>query len=317
MRLITLISWVLLCGIVSITAGNALAQSPRTPGRIVVAKVRGSATATNLATQAPVALTEGAVIAQNYRVTTGAGSSVILLLSNGATINLGSESTLSIDEFLQDPFAESVAAAELEEEPSTSVTKLSLARGELVGNVKKIKTEEGSSFTVHTPVGAAGIRGTIFRIVFRPAASGQAFFSLSTAEGQVLFEAPLTQQQVSVPGGQEVVVTFNVEVDVQSAAVTVTEPPSVISTRDIPAATQAAIAAAAQQIIEATRAVIIRASGQAGTDPAPSEGEPGGPTEQDPPPPQEQPGTELQRQLSRALPPVTTPRPNTTPGDGR
>jgi hypothetical protein len=324
MRLITLISWVLLCGIVSVTAGNALAQSTRTPGQIVVAKVRGSVTATNLSTRTPAELKDGAIISQNYVVTTGAGSSVILLLSNGATINLGAESTLSIDEFLQDPFAENMAAADLEEEPTTSVTKLSLSRGELVGNVKKIKADQGSSFTVNTPVGAAGIRGTIFRIVFRPTASGQAFFALSTAEGRVLFEAPVTQQQVNVPGGQEVVVTFNVDVDPQTAAVTVTEPPSVISTQNIPAATQAAIATAAQQIIEATRSVIIQATEPAGADQGPNEEEPGEPTTQDQPPSQEeqppsqeQPETQQQRPLSRELPPATTPQSNTTPGDGR
>jgi hypothetical protein len=325
MRLISLLSWVLLCGLVSVTAGNALAQSTRTPGQIVVAKVRGSVTATSLSAQAAMELTNGTVIGQNTVVTTRADSSVILLLSNGATINLGPESTLSIDEFLQDPFAESVAAADLEEEPSTSVTKLSLSRGELVGNVKKIRADQGSSFTVNTPVGAAGIRGTIFRIIFRPSANGQAFFSLSTAEGRVLFEAPVTQQQVNVPGGQEVVVTFNVEIDPQTAAVTVTEPPSVISTQAIPAVTQAAIATAAQQIIEATRDAIIRASEPPQTESPPqeSDGDGSGEGEQPPsqqqqsePPPAEQ-ETFQQRQLSRDLPPATTPRFNTTPGDGR
>lgn len=271
MRFLKLISWVLLCGILSVAAQTAVAESARTPGHIVAAKVRGSVIATNLADQTPIDLKDGSIISQNYVVTTGAGSGVILLLSNGATLNLGPESTLSIDEFLQDPFAEEIALADLKEEPTTSVTKLHLSRGELVGNVKKIKAEEGSSFTVNTPVGAAGIRGTTFRIVFRPDASGRVFFTLSTAEGRVVFEAPATQEQVSVPTGQEVVVTVDVAVDAATGAVTITAPPAVAATTDIPPATQAAIAAASQQIVEASAAAIISTTQQAEADRAAAE----------------------------------------------
>src|SRR5690606_15609751 len=136
----------------------------------------------------------------------GAGASVVLVFSNGASLNVGAESTLSIDEFLQDPFAEEVSVAELTEEPTSSTTRVRLTRGELVGNVKTLKHEQGSSFIVNTPVGAAGIRGTTFRIVFRPDASGRVFFTLSTAEGNVLFEAPAVEG-VNVETGKEVVVT--------------------------------------------------------------------------------------------------------------
>ena len=56
----------------------------------------------------------------------------------------------------------------MKQEPGTSVTKLNLTRGELVGRVVHLNVDKGSEFTVRTPVGAAGIRGTIFRIIFRP-----------------------------------------------------------------------------------------------------------------------------------------------------
>lgn len=271
MRFAKPISWLLLCGLMTLLAPGALAEQARTPGHIRAVKVQGTAYATNLGTQVQVPLTEGMVIGQQYVVTTGADSSAILLFSNGSTVNLGADSTLSIDEFLQDPFDQALVPTELEAEPTSSVTKISLTRGELVGNVKKINRAAGSSFTVNTPVGAAGIRGTTFRIVFRPDATGKAFFTLSTAEGQVLLEAPVSQQQVDVPTGQEVVVTVDVAVDTTTGTVTVTAPPTTMATTEISPASQAAIATAAQQIVEATAAVIISSTQQAEADKAAQE----------------------------------------------
>ena len=110
----------------------------------------------------------------------------MLVFSNGSTVNLAQDSHLAIDQFLQDPFGQEIKVADLKGEPSTSHTKLNLTYGELVGNVKKLKGD--SSFLVQTPVGAAGIRGTTFMITYRPSGTGQAFFSLSTASGDIIFQ---------------------------------------------------------------------------------------------------------------------------------
>lgn len=147
-------------------------------------------------------------VPQAAKIVTGKDSSIVLVFSNGATTQLGSDTELVIEEFLQDPFAKIVRIAELVEEPSRSRTRLALNRGELVGNVKKLKHAEGSSYTIVTPVGAAGIRGTTFRIVFRPVAVGQAFgaipqpveFSLTTLEGDVRFQ-PVAPNAVAGGGG--------------------------------------------------------------------------------------------------------------------
>lgn len=270
MRMFKLLSWVLLAGMVGLFVASGRAQSgagpARSPGHIVAVRVTGTVTATNLSTRVQSKLETNSIISQGYVVNTGPASSAILLLSNGASLNLGADSTLSIDEFLQDPLEQEVALSELTEEPTTSVTRLNLSRGELVGNVKKIHEDRGSSFTVNTPVGAAGIRGTTFRIVFRPSATGQAFFTLSTADGRVLFEAPISQQRVNVPTGQEVVVMVDVQVDASTGRVVVTAPPTLAGTRDIPPTTQAAIAVAAQQIIEAASSAIISSTQQAQAD---------------------------------------------------
>lgn len=275
MRLIQLFSWLLLCGSLAFVM-PAQAQTSSGPGRvagrIVAAKVTGTVTATNAGDNSQRTLATGDAVTQQTVITTGAGSSVILIFSNGASLNLGAETTLSIDEFLQDPFATDINVSDLKAEPTSSTTRLSLSRGELVGNVKKLNQDAGSSFTVNTPVGAAGIRGTTFRIVFRPDSSGKVFFTLSTAEGQVLFKAPAAEG-VSVDTGKEVVVNVDVTIDTATGTVTVTSPIEVQAPRDMPAETQASIAVTAQEIVEAQAALVIKSV----TDPVSST--PAGPPE--------------------------------------
>ncbi len=289
------LSWMRLCGLAALlTATAATAQVPqgRVAGRIVAAKVKGTVTAVNTADHSQRELKDNDAIAQNYVVTTAQNSSVILVFSNGATINLAPDSTLAIEQFLQDPFSTSYSMATATDEPSTSVTQLALVRGELVGNVKHLRKDgpNGSSFTVNTPVGAAGIRGTTFRIVFRPDSSGKAFFSLSTAEGEVILTGT-TAVTTPVPTGQEVVVTVEVTVDAKTGVVTVTAAPTVV-TQDIPPVTQAAIAVAAQEIVTSNAAVIFTSVSTNTNTPAP-------PPAPEPPP----------------APPA--PPDNTTPGDGK
>ena len=178
----------------------------------------------------------GDMISESDTVTTGKGASVILAFQNGSTVKLGADSRLAIDEFKIDPFAEQVKVSELKNEPSSSKTALNLAYGEMVGDVKKLN--KSSSYSIKTPVGAAGIRGTIYRIVFKPSADGKAFFTITTAEGRVVMTG-VTDQEIPVDAGKEVVV----EVDVQNGTVT----PKVV-TQDIPADTATQIAGAAQEI---------------------------------------------------------------------
>lgn len=268
---------------------SAQAQTGRVAGRIVAAKVKGTVTATNTVDNSKHELKDNDAITEKYVVTTAQNSSVILVFSNGSTINLAQDSTLSIEEFLQDPFSTSYSMATATAEPSTSTTKLTLARGELVGNVKHLNKDQGSSFTVNTPVGAAGIRGTTFRIVFRPDSSGKAFFTLSTAEGEVILTGA-APGGTAVPTGKEVVVEVEVTVDAATGTVTVTAPPTVV-TQDIPAATQAAIQTAAQEIVTANQEVIFTSATTSNSTPPPAPPEP--------------------------PPPAPKPQDTTTPGDGK
>ena len=167
------------------------------PGVVLVAKVEGRAEMTVNGQTSALAVDQQ--IPQAAKVVTYTDASVVLVFSNGATTRLGADTELILEEFLQDPFGATVKVSELQDEPSASVTSLRLNRGELVGEVKKLKYGQGSSFTVNTPVGAAGIRGTTFRIVFRPSGTGQAFFSLTTATGNVVFQQGQQGQTGAAP----------------------------------------------------------------------------------------------------------------------
>jgi hypothetical protein len=228
-------------------------------GAIKAVRLSGEVSKISTSSTAPVALSEGAALVETDTVTTGAASSVVLVFANGASVKLGANSRLAIEEFKMDPLAEEIAVANLEREPNVSKTRLNLAYGDMVGNVKKLNKDAGSEFNIKTPVGAAGIRGTTFRIVMRFEASGQVTFTLSTSEGTVAFTGTVqiagtgattqdgTAQEVAVSDGQEVTAvatvnpTTNQITDVQ-----------VSSTQTIsPAATEAITAAVTQAIQQA------------------------------------------------------------------
>jgi hypothetical protein len=261
--------WLLLFALAAFVSRSALAQAPSAPemppGVVLVARIVGTVQMTHNDTTTALRVDDR--IPQAARVNTGPASSVVLVFSNGATTQLGEDTEMVLEEFLQDPFGATIQVATLTEEPSTSRTRLGLNRGEIVGQVKRLRHDRGSSFIVQTPVGAAGIRGTTFRIVFRPTGTGQAFFQLSTVEGNVVFQPPGTADPgvptpapgadptaaaaapgVSVTGGQEVTITVTVAVNAASGQVVVTAPPTVVSAVPIAPQTQAAIVQQAQAI---------------------------------------------------------------------
>src|SRR4051812_44249023 len=200
-----LLAWLIVFAMGAI--GSLPAQTPAgatttmPPGLVLVARTTGSVTMVLNGATTPVKQDDQ--IPQTAMVKTAPASSAVLVFSNGATAQLGEDTELIIQEFLQDPFGAQIQVAALQQEPSASRTRLKLNKGELVGNVKKLQHDRGSIFTIETPVGAAGIRGTTFRIVFRPTGQGLAFFSLSTVEGNVAFANPANNVQVGgVPAGQ-------------------------------------------------------------------------------------------------------------------
>jgi hypothetical protein len=238
----------------AVAQSNAGTTLPTKPGAIKVGKVTGTVRCLSADAQARE-LKVGDIVIETDTITTDKGALVVLVFANGASVKLGSDTVLKIEEFKMDPLDEDVVVAKLEREPSSSTTKLLMTRGELVGDVKHLNYDKGSTFNITTPVGAAGIRGTTFRIVFRPSGDGKSFtFQLSTADGRVAFEGTVqAPADVSVPQGEELVVTAEATVDPTTGAVEVTKV-------DVPAATTTISPEASAQITQAVVTAITEAA---------------------------------------------------------
>lgn len=221
--------WLAACG------SRSLAENPdHRPGLIVVAKVVGQVEATRDQGKTTQRLKKSDTLSETYTVMVGAASSVTLAFSNGAIISLLENTTMVISQFLQDPFSYPFASSELSQEPTTSTTKLQLVKGQMVGQVKKLKTEQGSSLIVNTPVGAAGVRGTTFAVSYipDPTGNGLATYTLSVTEGSVEFIDHQGNKRL-ISAGQEIVIRFRQTTDPVTGRVTVVEILD-ITIRDIP-----------------------------------------------------------------------------------
>ena len=285
----TLLTWVLFLVLLS-GGGTALAQGTQ-PGRIVIARISGAVTLTSKSDNVVRPAINNEQISAGYIVITAPGASVVLIFSNGATVNLRGDSVLDIETFLQDPFAQDFKVAEATAEPSTSTTRLNLTRGELIGNVKKLNAADGSSFNIQTPVGAAGIRGTTFRIIFRPDGQGTAQFSVTTIEGNVVLLVGEVEIPVDATSGEprEINVQVRVQVDPVSGLLTVQLAGQTFVTQVAPAATTAAILQAVQQVISAVAAQVFSpvgapAPGTGGSNATQGQGPGGAPGGNEPPP---------------------------------
>lgn len=308
-----LLSWVALLGLALGPVLGALAQgtSPSTspavataasaPGEIKAARVRGEVMVRNRTTNVSQRVENGMSLYQGSIITTPADGSVILIFANGASINVGSDTELDVEQFTQDPFGDPFSPATSTAEPSRSNTKLNLSRGEIVGKVLKLNIDQGSTFNVQTPVGAAGIRGTIFRIVYRPSGTGAAF-TISTAEGEVIYTGQ-SGQEVPVPLNQEIVV----DVTIQNGEVVAQV---VAAPADIAPAALDQIEAEVTAGVQEQQTLSFASPGTGGTPPSNSNP----PAENPPPsdPPQSPPAPDL----PPAPGPITPPS-RTTPGDGQ
>ena len=235
-------------------AGGTAATQPS--GRILVARVTGEAFAVNPADGLRFPVRNGSLLTEGQIITTGAGASVLFVLSNGATVSLGADSVLALEQFSQQPFGESYKMNALTAEPSTSTTRLNLVRGELISDVKKLNKGAGSSFSIKTPVGAAGIRGTAFRIAFRPEGE-RASFALVMLEGVIEQTFGSRSRPVIVPQGKQVVVTgieYNGRTGEVGAIPPVGEP------TDVPASVQVSLFQLVQQMLTTVGSMTVSSS---------------------------------------------------------
>ena len=123
---------------------------------------------------------------------------MVLLFDNGTTLNIKPESEFAVQKFAQDPFdANGVDYQTLKSEPSSYVTRLNVPEGTIVLDIAKLKKE--SSFQIATPVGSAGIRGTLLGITSNENNQSNPV-TLAVATGVVQMKTATCSRAVS--GGQ-------------------------------------------------------------------------------------------------------------------
>ncbi len=93
--------------------------------------------------------------AQGARLETKPAGTAALVLSNGTGLALNQDTHIEVKRFTQEPFVAS--RTDLESEPSTSQTVISVSQGTLAVSTSKLSA--GSSMTFLTPLGSINLHG--------------------------------------------------------------------------------------------------------------------------------------------------------------
>jgi len=107
----------------------------------------------------------GDILRQGDAISATALSRADLVFSNGSTITIEENTSMTIAELEQQSFGGGKSYEQLEGDPSPSQTLLELNYGKLSGEVKDLRSD--STFHIDTPLGTAAIRGTIFWVELR------------------------------------------------------------------------------------------------------------------------------------------------------
>jgi hypothetical protein len=185
-------------------------------GNARVLKVKGSVTIT-ISGKPAEPLKEGIFVQQDQLIKTGADSQAWLLFSNGTTVTVQPNTSFSIDKFLQTDFdSNKVNYTKIKTEPSISQTKLAVNEGSIIADVAKLN--KGSTFQIGTPIGVAGIRGTLIQVTVNNN-GGTVTVTVNLPHGIADFSA-INGKQITLDGGQ----TITIKVDPATKAVTLSSP---------------------------------------------------------------------------------------------
>lgn len=141
----------LLIGLALFSAQALTAQTSANQGSLRVIDIEGDVSIVNNANNAEINAAEGASFTEGHTIRTGSDSSVILILSNGATLFVGPNSTINIETFSQTLSPESSAESgrplnELEHEIGVSNISIQILEGTLYLDTQPMN--EGSSIAV-------------------------------------------------------------------------------------------------------------------------------------------------------------------------
>ena len=174
---------------------------------VIVASIEGEVSSLNLEDEFKVQLgptTVGKKINPKTILTTGKTGKVVLLFSNGTliTIKPGSRFYLRTYKQLEGIAEGTVDPGKLEEEPTQSELSAHLDFGDLV--VKAPKLKKGSSMKLTSPLGTAGIRGTMFQLMaVRNSVTGDIMGGINLISGDIDF-TDTGGNMVSLLSGQSI-----------------------------------------------------------------------------------------------------------------
>ncbi len=225
--------WSLVCSFPAISQDSDKVEdgSDKKDGITVIVDLDGKVEIIEIEGAKPKPAVKGARVPVGATCLVGPGSRLDLALSNGALFQLRENSKFTIGEFKQEAYefvftngaairprelkdfgadeavlqtmdASEDAWNKLGTEPTNSKGKFVLSEGTMIGQAKKLKP--GSSMDIVTPVGTAGIRGTVWMFTVTPVqGSGGTSFQgkLDVAEGQVDFGNSDGSRTVQVQGG--------------------------------------------------------------------------------------------------------------------
>ncbi|MBT3666716.1 MAG: hypothetical protein HN548_04490, partial [Opitutae bacterium] len=144
----------------------------------------------------------GKKVSEKSILVTGEDGSACLLFSNGALITIKPGSRFYLRKFAQKNFSADHNAnpSELEQEPSQSELLAHLDFGNLI--VKAPKLNKGSTMVLSSPLGTAGIRGTMFQLVaVRNPVTGDITGGVNLISGDISF-TDVGGNEVSLVSGQ-------------------------------------------------------------------------------------------------------------------
>jgi hypothetical protein len=254
----------LFCGVdFRLTAQDAPAgeEKPKVDprGATIIVAIEGSVGVTNNRTGKALPASKvvvGAAIPDGHTVKTGEKGKATFLLSNGTVFTVAPKSEMAIAEFTQEPFkATNEKISEMETEPSISKVTLKLNYGKLVTDVKKLN--KGSSFTINSPIGSAGIRGTTVNTEAIPDGSGGFTGSFGVTGGTLAFTPPN-----AAPGTPSTPVAENQKVE---AVVDDTGVASVEAPAPMPAVEVQTLTTSAQEATTASAEVTVAETSTAAT----------------------------------------------------
>ena len=172
---------------------------------VIVASVEGEVLSISVEDEFQVTLDSSSVgkkIEEKSILVTKEGGSTSLLFSNGALITIKPGSRFYLRKFAQKSFSSDHNSnpSEIEEEPSQSELLAHLDFGNLI--VKAPKLKKGSTMVLSSPLGTAGIRGTMFQMVaVRNPVTGDITGGVNLISGDISF-TDVGGSEVNLASGQ-------------------------------------------------------------------------------------------------------------------